>query len=60
MQWVLSENFKAEVLNFIDAVFKISKVLGYSFEIEMDLKIILYFLWDLDFEWEFERELLFC
>lgn len=60
MQWVLSENFKAEVLNFIDTVLKISKVLVYSFEIEMDLKIILYFLWDLDFEWEFEREILFC
>lgn len=43
MQWVLSENFKAEVLNFIDTVLKTSKVLGYSFEIEMDLKIILDF-----------------
>lgn len=44
MQWALSVNFKAEVLNFIGIVLKISKVLMYIFQIGKRFEIILDFL----------------
>lgn len=44
VQWALSVYFKAEVLNFIGTVLKISKVLMYVFQIGKHFEIILDFL----------------